>query len=44
LGKQHWSPMLTLETSVRTFLFPGNLEIAATNNSPVRLSDGLYTA
>jgi hypothetical protein len=38
------SPMLTFATSERIFLFPGNLEITATNNSPVRESDGLYTA
>jgi hypothetical protein len=44
LGKLLSSPMLTLETSERIFLFPVKLEIAATNNSPVRLSDGLYTA
>jgi hypothetical protein len=44
LGKLLWSPMLTLETSERIFLFPGNLEIAATNNSSVRESDGLYPA
>ena len=44
LAKLLSSPMLTLETSERIFLFPGNLEIAATNNSPVRLSDGLYIA
>ena len=44
LGKLLSSPMLTLETSGRIFLFPGKLEIAVTNNSSVRLSDGLYTA
>jgi hypothetical protein len=44
LAKLLSSPMLTFATSERIFLFPGNLEIAATNNSPVRLSDGLYTA
>jgi hypothetical protein len=36
LGKLLSSPMLTLETSGRIFLFPVKLEIAATNNSPVR--------
>lgn len=44
LGKLLSSPMLTFETSERIFLFPVKLEIAAANNSPVRLSDGLYTA
>jgi hypothetical protein len=44
LAKLLSSPMLTLETSERIFLFPGNLEIAATNNSSVRESDGLYPA
>lgn len=44
LGKLLWSPMLTLETSERIFLFPGNLEIATTKYAPVRESDGLYPA
>ena len=44
LGKLLWSPMLTLETSERIFLFLVKLKLEATNNSSVRLSDGLYTA
>ncbi len=38
------SQTLTFATSERIFLFPVKLEIAATNNRPVRLSDGLYPA
>ena len=44
LAKLLSSPMLTFVTSERIFLFPVKLEIAATNNSSVRSSDGLYPA